>query len=119
MKRLLSRVILAALLISLPLTVAMTCSRTQQMITYNTLYSVEHSVVAANDGYQALVIKGSLPTNDLPKVSARFNQFQAGFLVALDLAQYNTNALAPAALQVEAQDFINLVSSIKNNGGVK
>ena len=114
--------LLAAILFALGAAVVVTtetgCTTTQQQVTYNSLYSLEQSVVAANDSYQTLVIKGALPTNSVPQVSAKYNQFQAAFVVALDAVQFNTNAIAPASLQVEAQDLINLISSIKN-GGVK
>jgi hypothetical protein len=60
------------------------CRSTPQRISYNTLYSVQSVTVGAFDGYVAQVIKGNIPTNALPKVSQRFNVFQAAYLVALD-----------------------------------
>lgn len=90
------------------------CSTTQQTVTYNTLYSVEHTTVAAYDGYVKAVITGQASTNGLPAVSKSFNAFQASFLVALDAAQFNTNALAPANLMVESADVINLISQFKS-----
>jgi hypothetical protein len=91
------------------------CTTTQQQTTYNTLYTVEHATVTAYDGYVGLVVGGTLPTNGVPRVSKAFNTFQASFLVALDAAQYNTNALAPSSLVVESQDVINLIANIKKD----
>jgi hypothetical protein len=92
------------------------CTTTQQTTSYKTLFSLEHSTVAAYDSYAALVIRGTLPTNDVAKVSKAFNVFQASALPALDAVQYNTNALAPDALIIEAQDLINLITTIKAKG---
>lgn len=89
------------------------CNTSQKRIGYNTIYSVQRTGTAAVDGYYSLVIKGALPTNDVPKVSRAYNQFQASVLVALDVVQFNTNALAPASLVIEATDLVNLVNSIK------
>jgi hypothetical protein len=91
------------------------CTTNQQRIAYNTLDSVEQSTTAALDTYDTLVITGALPTNGVPQVSAAFTKFQASFLIALDAAQFNTNAIAPPALAVEAQDVINLINTWKAN----
>lgn len=85
------------------------CNTTQQRTAYNTLFSVESSTTAAVDGYYTATIKGIAPTNGIPKVSSAYNDFQKAFLVALDAAQYNTNALASASLQQESADVISLV----------
>ena len=90
------------------------CTSTQQRVAFNTLYSVEQSTTAALNSYDTLVIKGSVPTNDVPQISAAYNTFQAAFLVALDAAQFNTNAIAPPALIVEGQDVVNLITTIQN-----
>jgi hypothetical protein len=91
------------------------CTTAQQQTTYNSLFTVEHTVVSTYDGYLDLVIKGSVSTNGLPSVSKSYNTFQGAYLVALDAAQFNTNALAPANLITEAGDFVNLVNVIKKD----
>lgn len=92
------------------------CSILQHKNTYNTLYSVEATTTAAVDGYFSLVAKGTLPTNGVPSVSTKYNLFQASFLLAIDAAQFNSNAIAPQALTVESQDLLNLITTIKNGG---
>ena len=99
-----------ALLINMLLT---GCGTTAQRIAFNSLYTVETGTKSAYVGYMEGVTDGSIATNDVPKVSAAFNHFQASFLVALDAVQYNTNALAPAALIVEGQDVVNLIIELK------
>lgn len=89
------------------------CKSGQQRIAYNTLYSVERTTTGAYDGYIDSVIKGISTTNGVPKVSSAYNKYHASFLVALDAVQYNTNALAPAALVVESQDVVNLIRTWK------
>ena len=97
------------------LTFSSGCKTSQQQAAFNTLYSVEHTTVSAYDGYLDLVVAGKLTTNAVPRVAKSFNTFQASFLVALDAAQFNTNALAPANLLVESQDVINLITQIKKD----
>lgn len=92
------------------------CNTSQQKITYNTLFSVEKVTTGAFDGYVSEVVKGNITTNGLPIVANKFNQFQNSFLLILDAARYNTNAIAPQSLVVESQDIINLISNLK---GVK
>jgi len=89
------------------------CTSGQQRTSFNTIYSLESGVTKAYNGYVDLVIKGSVSTNSLPKIKKAFNDFQASELVALDAVQFNTNALAPAALVTEGQDVINLISTAK------
>lgn len=104
------------LLLLLSIATIVGCTSTQQRIAINTLSTTEQSVTAAVDAYDTLVIKGQLPTNDVPKISAAYNKFQAALIVAEDAVQYNTNAITPPALVVEAQDVINLINTVK---GVK
>ena len=89
------------------------CTTSQQTKVYNTLYTTEQSVVAAVDAYDTLVINGTLTTNAVPQVSKVFNDFQAAMRVAVVTASYNTNAITPPALAVEAQSVINLINTIE------
>lgn len=88
------------------------CNTTQQTIAYKTLYSLEQATTAAFDAYAGQVIKGTIPTNSLPQVSAKYNQFQAGMTLAVTLARNNTNALASASLAQESSELISLIQSI-------
>lgn len=85
------------------------CNTTQQRVAYTTLASLEMTTTAAVDGYYTAVIKGIASTNGIPQVSKAYNDFQKSFVLAVDLAQNNTNALAPLSLQQEASDVISLV----------
>lgn len=89
------------------------CTTTQQRVAVNTLFSLEQGATAAVDGYDSRVIKGVLPTNDVPRVSALYNKFQASMLVALDAVQFNSNAIAPPSLAVESQDLVNLIMKLE------
>lgn len=105
MKKLLAGLVAAVLIVG--------CTTTQQLRSYQTLYTVEHLTSDTYDGYLDTVIKGQTSTNSTPKVSKAFNLFQASYLVALDAAQYNTNALAPSSLVQESTDVINLINTVK------
>lgn len=93
------------------------CAGTPQRIAFNSLYSTEQTVTSTVDGYFDAVAKGLLPTNGVPRVASAYNDFQKSAALAEDAVQYNTNAVTPPALAVEAQDVINLVTQIK--GGAK
>ena len=101
--------------IAISLALHLGCTTSQQRVTFNTLYSIEQGTTSALDGYDSLVIQGKISTNDVPKVSAAYNKFQTAFLVALDAARYNTNAIAPPSLVVESEDVVNLINSLKGS----
>lgn len=85
------------------------CNTTQQRTAYTTLAAVEMTTTATVDGYYLATIKGLASTNGIPQVSRAYNDFQKAFVLAVDLVQNNTNALAPAALVQEGSDVVSLV----------
>lgn len=89
------------------------CSTNQQSTAYKTIFGLEKTVAAADSAYLDLVIAGKVPTNDVPKVTKAFNQFQADVTLALDAVQFNTNALASASLITESQDILNVINTAK------
>jgi len=103
--------ILMSLAIALPFLGTTGCTTPQQTVAYNTLYSVEKVTVGAYDGYIDSVLHKLSTTNGVPAVSKAFNRFQASFLVALDAAQFNTNAIAPLSLATESQDVLNVIAT--------
>jgi hypothetical protein len=97
----------------LSLAILVGCTTSQQTTAFKTIASTDATVTTANDGYQSLVIKGVLPTNSLPQVSHIFNQIKADELIALDAVQFQSNALAPANLVIESQNFVKVINTIK------
>lgn len=96
----------------------MGCTTNQQKIAYNSLYTTEKTTTTTFDVYVSQGIRASatgptMLTNNLPAIARAYNLFQAGFKIALDAAQYNTNALAPASLQVESTDILNMINQAK------
>lgn len=106
MKKLLTSLSISALLFT-------GCALLQSNTPYKTLYTIEHTTSDAYDAYLDTVTKGSSSTNAVPSVSTKFNLFQASYLIALDAAQYNTNALAPSSLVQESSDVIDLINTVK------
>jgi len=74
------------------------CSLTTKRITYNTLASTQISTTAAYDGYLDLVVKGKMKTNSVPEVARKYNMFQVVWNAAVVVAQWNTNSVAPPAV---------------------
>jgi len=89
------------------------CTTSQQRIAFNTIGTLETATTAAVDGYFLAVTKGDVPTNGVPVVSRDYNKFQGGVIVALDLVQNNTNALAPASLQQLSTDLISEIGQFR------
>lgn len=102
-----------SLVVYVGLTLFYGCSTSQQRTAFNTLGTVETSTTAAVDGYFLLVGQGKVPTNGVPTVSRDFNKFQGAMLVALDVVQNNTNALAPTSLMQLSTDLINEIGQFK------
>ena len=72
------------------------CTSTPKKVAFDTLYTLEHSTTASYDTYIAGVIKGTWKTNDVPTVSKNYDQFQIGMRGAVELAQFNWEAIAPS-----------------------
>lgn len=107
------KLLLIGLLVAAPVIVYEGCTTSQQRVVFNTLYSVEHATTASVDSYDSMLVSGLVSTNTAPTVARAYNNFQAAFKLALDAAQYNTNALASPALVKESQDVITLINQIK------
>lgn len=112
-----STVLLALALLAVPLTLPLYTagckSPNAETAAYKTLWSLEASTKAAVDSYFLLVIRGNVSTNDVPKVSKAFDNFQKSMLLAIQLAAGNTNATAPVALQLQSAELVNLVNTAK------
>lgn len=96
MKRFLSLIFLGLCLSTFPLVTGMTCSQSQQTITYNSLFSVGQAVNQAYAAYMDQVVAGTAKFD--VSVAKAYNDFQAAFLVAVNSAQ-TINAPAPANIQ--------------------
>lgn len=104
---------LAALLLCASLMVQTGCTTGSQRTAYNTIFSVEQTATLAVDGYFALVLNGTLTTNSVPVVAKSFNTLQAACKIAADTSIAGTNALASAALVLEATDLGILIQNIE------
>lgn len=111
MKKIAYSICLLGLLIAF--SVPFGCTSTQQTVAYKTLYGIEVATTGAYDGYTASVIKGLLPTNNVPKISHAYNDFQSAMGVAVALAQNNSNAIAPPALVSQSTAVIQLITNEK------
>ena len=100
-------VLLAAMLIFVG-----ACVSTQKAA-YTTLYSLENSVTASYDSYLALVVKGKIATNDVPRLSKEYDQFQSGMKSAVELAQFDWTKLAPTDVVHLGNVVLHSVAEIK------
>ena len=102
-----------AIIAMLAVAVGMGCTTSSQRTAYNSIYTVEQAANTAVDGYYTWVIKGLLPTNDVPTVAARFNQLQAACTLAAATTQAGTNAVAPATLTLELTDLVTFIGTLE------
>ena len=86
------------------------CSTSAQRATYNTLSTIGSGVNASYAAYLDGVIAGRIKTNDVPKVSRQYNEFQQAFAAAVQLVQFNTNAPASQPVLDAAARFANTVA---------
>jgi hypothetical protein len=100
-----------ALFIAVLIGIGVACNTTQQRITANTLGAAEATATAAVDNYYKATIMGLARTNGIPAVSRTFNIFQGTMVLAVDLAQNNTNSLAPASINQELSDLLKVIGS--------
>jgi len=80
---------------------------------FNTLASVGYTVDSAVTAYYGGVAKGIVPTNNVPAVSKYYNDFQAGYRLALAAAESGSNSIAPASLITQEANVLNAVGGIK------
>lgn len=101
MKKILANIIMPAVVSA---AILVGCTTSQQRIAANTLSATHDVVQGGVEGYFLATAKGLAPTNGIPAVAGAYNKFQTVYVVAVDLAQNNTNALAPANVLQEATD---------------
>lgn len=111
MTKKLAPVVAAAVLVAFTFFVLPGCTTTGQRTAANTIQSVEATGTAAYAAYCDGVLKGVIPTNDFPKASKAYNQFQADVALAVTLAQNNSNALAPTNLTTELGNLVNIFTT--------
>lgn len=85
------------------------CTQPAARIEYNTLWSTWQTTDNAVKAYLDQVVAGRVPTNGVPKVQHAYTDFQAGFLLAVSAASFNTNAAPPASL---IESSVNVLTTI-------
>lgn len=88
------------------------CVTNTQTKAINTIGSLETAVDNGYKFYVTLVVQGKIGTNDVPRVSKAFNDFQAAAIVATVTVQNNTNAIAPDSLTQQSAAFVGLTTTL-------
>lgn len=83
---------------------------------YTTLASTELAVKSSYDGYLDSVLQGQTRTNEVPIISAGFDEFQSLMRVAIDRASGNTNALVTSDIAASSSALLQKIAKEK---GVK
>lgn len=84
--------------------------------TFKTLSAVEITTETTYNAYLSQVISGTVPTNNVPKISADFRSFQALMRVTVAAASGNTNSPAPLSVQNASGDLINKITAATAQG---
>lgn len=102
--------IIAAVLIVLIFTLG--CG-TPGRTTYTTLASTEMAAKSSYDGYLDSVLSGQTRTNEVPLVSASFDEFQAAMRIAVSAASGNTNALVTSDVAAASAKLLKQINAVK------
>lgn len=103
----------AALFIAAIVSLPSGCDTTGKRNTYTTLASTEFAAKSSYDGYLDSVLSGQTRTNDVPIVSASFDEFQAVMRVAVNAASGNTNALVTADVAAASAKLFQKINAAK------
>lgn len=110
------RLFLALLLLAMPLApvgwTGMTCSSSQQRITYNTLATVGQAVNTAYAAYLDQVVAGKATYS--VAVANDYNKFQGLFNTAVQAASMNLASPASADLQSLAASIVSNIATLKH-----
>lgn len=110
------RLFLAVLLLAMPLApvgwTGMTCSSSQQRVTYNSLYSTALAVNSAYAAYNDAVVRQQATFS--ASVAQKYNDFQAAFNVALAAAQQNAQAITPQNVADLANQVLGLIKQFNH-----
>lgn len=68
------------------------CQMTPQKQAVASLTEVGVTGNSAYEAYLQLVVQGSIPTNDVPKITAYYRDFQASYALAASAVHFATNA---------------------------
>ena len=88
------------------------CHTPVQRTAFNTIYSVETGASTALDGYYALVIKGVVPTNDVPNIASLYDKLQADCTIAAAAAQNGVSSTATPELIAQAFSFTSTIATL-------
>lgn len=89
------------------------CTTSQERKVYNSLYSVGASVDASYKSYLDLVIQGKLATNDVPRISGYYADFQRIFAAAVAANGVNKNALPSPEVSSAASRITSAITQAK------
>lgn len=110
------RLFLAVLLLAMPLApmgwTGMTCTSSQQRVTYNTLYSTGLAVNNAYAAYNDAVVGGHAIFST--SVALKYNEFQTAFNLAITAAQNNAQAITPQNVADLANQVLALVKQFNH-----
>lgn len=80
---------------------------------YQSLATVEVVTTGAFSSYLDLVVTGKLSTNSVPTVSADYNAFKQVWSAAVVIAQWSTNAVAPANVTAASTKVLTDINAAK------
>ena len=102
-----------AISVALALAVLLGCNTAQRRLAYNSISSVGHGVDLSMKAYMDLVVADKVSRQSLPEVARAYNDFQAAFSLAVQAAQFASNAPASSDLVKSAASFTALINASK------
>ena len=97
------------LILTLGLVALVGCAIFQSRTSYNSLATVGNAVNSAYPAYLDLVVQHQVATNSVPAVTRAYNDFQAGYALAVNAAQTNLTNATPTSVLVLYTNVMNLI----------
>lgn len=86
------------------------CAVTLSRSSFNTLATIGNTANSAYAAYTSLVVTHQVATNAVPQVARAYDDFQAGFGVAVSAAQFNLTNISPANVLDLYSNLVRLIN---------
>ena len=105
-------VLLCSIVLS-PIVIVPACSTSQQRQAYNSLYTVGQTVDSAYKSYLDLVVNGKVATNDVPRISGYYADFQRAYGLAVGVVATAKNVPPSPEVSSAANRILSAITQAK------
>lgn len=96
-----------------PVVIAPGCSTSAERKAYNSLYSIGQTVDSAYKSYLDLVVAGKVATNDVPKISGYYADFQRAYGLSVSVVATAGNVPPSPEVSSAANRILSAITQAK------